>query len=113
VAPWLAAGLIVFAAIGLAYVWMDGQSELLGRELRRLEEEHSKLVKQHLNEEYRWARLKSPQSVEKALAEHRLIMSAPRHDQVVRLTDSAPSDRRLLAVLGTLSPRRDGKIIRE
>ncbi len=113
VAPWLVTGFILLAAIGLAYVWLNGQSELLGRELRRLEDDRNKLVKQHLNEEYRWARLKSPQSLEKALAEHKLVMGAPRHDQVVRLRDAAPGDHGLLALLGERGPRSEGKTIRE
>ena len=113
VAPWLVAGFILLAAIGLAYVWLNGQSDLLGRELRRLEDERNKLAKQHLNEEYRWARLKSPQSLDKALADHRLTMGAPRHDQVVRLRDAPRNDGGLLAVLGGRAPRNDGRTIRE
>lgn len=112
-APWLVAGFVLLAAIGLMYVWLNGQSELLGRELRRMEEERASLVKQHLNEEYRWARLKSPQSLEKALAEHRLVMGVPRHDQVVRLRDSAPGDRGMLASLGWRDMRVGGKTTRE
>lgn len=112
-APWLVAGFVVLAVVGLGYVWVNGQTEMLGRELRRLDDEHGKLVKQHLNEEYRWARLKSPQSLEKALADHRLVMGAPRHDQVVRLRDLPQTDGRMLASAGVRAQRGTGKTVRE
>lgn len=113
VAPWLVAGSILMAAVGLAYVWVNGQMDLLGRDLRRLEAEHGKLVKQHLNEEYRWARMKSPQSLDKALSSHRLVMAAPRPDQVVRLRDAHPPEGELLASLDGRVPRTIRKTARE
>lgn len=113
VAPWLVAGFVVLAAVGLSYVWVNGQTEMLGRELRRLDDEHGKLVKQHLNEEYRWARIKSPQSLEKALADHRLVMGAPRHDQVVRLRDMPQHEAKMLASAGVRAQRGTGKTVRE
>lgn len=112
VAPWLVGGSILLAAIGLAYVWVNGQAAALGGDLQRLDVEHSKLVKQHLNEEYRWARMKSPQSLEKALSDHRLVMGAPRHNQVVRLRDSVQGENELLAVFDGRT-RGLGKTIRE
>jgi hypothetical protein len=113
VAPWLVAGFILLAATGLSYVWINGQTEMLGRELRRLDDEHGKLVKQHLNEEYRWARLKSPQSLEKALADHQLAMGAPRHDQVVRMRDTQQGDGRMLAAVGARGIRGGTKTTRD
>lgn len=113
VAPCLVVGVVALVAIALIYAWLNSRSEMLGRDLCRLEGERDKLVKQHLNEEYRWARLKSPQSLDKALADHRLTMGAPRHDQVVRLRDAPRSDGGLLAVLGGRVPRNDGRTIRE
>jgi hypothetical protein len=113
VASWLVGVFVLLAAVGIAYVCLNGQTDMLGRELRLLEDKRSRLAKQHLNEEYRWARLKSPQSLEKALVDHRLVMGAPRHDQVVRLRDAPQSERGLLAVLGGAGSRGDGKAVRE
>jgi len=81
------AGCVLLAAIGLAYVWINSRCETLAREIRRLEADRDALAKRQLNEEYRWARLKSPQSLERVLQERGMVMAGPRYDQVVRLSD--------------------------
>jgi hypothetical protein len=109
----LVAGFIFLAVVGVIYFSLNSKSALLAGELRRLEDERSKLGKQHLNEEYRWARMKSPQSLEKALTDRRLVMGAPRHDQVVRLRVAPKSDRALLAVAGGRRPPNGGDAVHE
>jgi hypothetical protein len=58
---------------------------MMGRDIRKLEIERDALTKQFLNEEYHWARTKSPRNLESALQEHRLDMTVARPDQVVRM----------------------------
>jgi hypothetical protein len=80
-------GCVVLVAIGLAYVWLDSQCATMAREIRKLEGEREALAKRQLNEEYRWARLKSPQSLDRVLEQRGLVMAAPRYDQVIRMWD--------------------------
>ncbi len=90
-------GCVLLVAVGLAYVWLDNQCETLGREIRRLEADREILARRQLNEEYRWARLKSPQSLDRVLRERGMSMAAPRYDQVVRMWDGDGGGVGLLA----------------
>ncbi|MDI6775108.1 MAG: hypothetical protein QME60_06910 [Verrucomicrobiota bacterium] len=81
------AGLLaVIAAMALWYLWLGCRCEALGKELKRLEDEKAELTKRCLNEEYKWARMKSPESIDRALARHGIVMIWPRSEQIVRLT---------------------------
>ena len=54
------AGVVVLVSVlGLSYVWLVGQCEAIGKDLKSLEKEQSALEKKYLNEEYRWTRMKS------------------------------------------------------
>ena len=75
---------VVFA---LGYVWIGSRCEALGRELKSLENERQVLHKQYLIEESKWIRMKSPQELQKALERHNIIMTWPKNDQVIRLSD--------------------------
>lgn len=79
---------IVIAALALGYVWLGCRCEALGKDLKRLENEKAELTKRCLNEEYNWTRMKSPQNLDRALARWGIVMTWPRPDQIVRLTDA-------------------------
>lgn len=82
------AGVVVLlSTLGLGYVWLGCRCEALGRELKALEIEKAALDKKHMNERLRWTCTKSPQNIEKSLAKHNIVMTWPRRDQVVRLSD--------------------------
>lgn len=82
------AGLVAFlAAFALAYVWLGSRCEALGRDLKVLETERQILHKQYLQEEYKWIQMRSPRELEKALEKHSIIMTWPKSEQVVRLSD--------------------------
>jgi hypothetical protein len=82
------AGLVVLlSAFALGYVWLGCRCEALGRDLKSLENEQEALHKEYLNEEYKWIRMKSPHELEKSLERHNIIMTWPKSDQVVRLSD--------------------------
>ena len=83
------AGLVVAGAVlALAYVWLSCRCDSLGRDIRGLESEKAQLKKELQNEESRWAKTKSPGSIETALAKYNIVMTWPRQDQVVRLYES-------------------------
>lgn len=83
------AGIVVVAsALALGYVWLGCQCEAIGDEIKTFEARGTELRKQLLSVEYRWARTKSPQSLDIALQRHGLKMDWPRADQLVRLERS-------------------------
>jgi hypothetical protein len=83
------AGLVVvIAALAMGYVWLGVRCEALGKDLKKIELEKAELNKRCLNEEYNWTRMKSPQNLDKALARFGIVMTWPRPDQIVRLTEA-------------------------
>lgn len=79
---------VLIASFALGYVWLGCRCEAMGKELKRLEVRKEELSKKCLTEEYNWTRTKSPQNLERALERCNIIMSWPRPDQVVRLSES-------------------------
>lgn len=79
---------VLLSSLAIGYVWMDCRCGAIGAEIKQFEKDRSALHKTHLNEQCRWAKLKSPRSIEAALREHRIAMSLPRRDQIVVMRDS-------------------------
>jgi hypothetical protein len=77
---------VAFVALALTYVWLGSRCDRLGQEIKTLETERVELNKKYMNAEFRWASLKSPQSLETALAAHQISMDWPSHEQVVLMT---------------------------
>jgi len=95
--PTPVASLIIIAAIvGVAYLWLCSTAEALGSQIKALENERTTLREQFSNEQLRWTRLKSPRSIEAALARYGIEMVWPHRDQIVRMQDVslAELDRR-------------------
>ena len=69
------------------YIWLSCRCDALGRELRSLESEKERLQNEYLTEEYKWMRMKSPREIEKALEKHNIMMTWPKTEQVIRLSD--------------------------
>jgi hypothetical protein len=113
------AGLVVLGSVvALSYVWLGCRCESLGREIRTLEIERDQLKKELLNEESRWSKMKSPGSIEEALDKHKIVMTWPRRDQVVRLDNreaaGAPSNHNKLNGLPSYaSVRREKAVIHD
>lgn len=79
--------LVLISSFALIYVWLGCRCDSLGKEIRKLEQERVVLHKKFLNEEYRWAQMKSPRSIEKALARFNIAMTWPANSQIIRLQD--------------------------
>lgn len=78
---------VLVSLIALVYVWLGCRCDSLGKQLKALEAQKAELEKRIQNEEYNWTRMKSPASVEEALAKFGIAMTWPGHEQVVRLSD--------------------------
>jgi len=103
------AGILVFASVAaLSYLWLCSRCEELGREIKKLEKQQVELTKKFLNEEYKWTRLKSPQSLEDSLARYGISMTWPRRDQVRWLADAQFRDDPSVPGLQEKTPRYAG-----
>lgn len=69
----------------LGYIWMGCCEEAVGREIKAMEAERGELMRRLLNEESKWAELKSPGGMEQALARWGIEMNWPRHARIVYL----------------------------
>lgn len=81
----VAALIVVLGAVGLGYVGIETKCDTLGREIKRLEVERTRLQEDLSRDRGEWARLSATGSVEEALKKHGLVMNWPTSEQVVRL----------------------------
>ena len=106
------AGIVVLVcAVGLLYVWLGCRCEFLGQDIKDLEVQIIELKEKGITEECKWARMKSPVSIEQALKRHNLSMTWPRPNQVVRLSVSDDDVHQELAD-GSGSTLRYAKVAR-
>lgn len=83
---------VLLVSLGLVYVWLDCQCDAFGRAIRLLEIERRDLQKKSGLAQYRWTQLKSPRSLDDALARYDMSMGTPQWDQIVKLDQPAASD---------------------
>jgi hypothetical protein len=81
----IAAVIFVVAVLALMFLWFDGRCESLGGDLGKLEKTLEKLEGRVLNEEYKWTNMKSPRNMERLLVKHKLVMTLPDEDEVIRV----------------------------
>lgn len=81
----LVALVLVLAGLSLVYVCLQTRTETLGREIKALEVARDHLREQLVREQYDWAKLQSPSSLEQAMKTHGLVMTWPGRDQIVRV----------------------------
>jgi hypothetical protein len=88
------AGTVVTGALlALSYIWLGCRCDSLGRDIKALEIEKAQLKKELLNEESRWAKMKSPSNIEMMLAKNNIVMTWPRQDQIVRLYETGSNPK--------------------
>lgn len=95
--------LIAVGAVALAYLWLLDRCDALGRQIKRLEEQKQEVHKRVLNEELRLASMKTPQNMERLLAQCGLNMSLPEPGRVVVMRTHG--EVRTIQVAGTRSER--------
>ena len=81
----VAGSIMLLATLGLGYVWIGCRCDAIGKDIKLLEAKKVKLEKKCMNEQCRWARMKSPANVSRKLAGYKIQMGWPRRGQVVRL----------------------------
>ncbi len=85
----LLSALAMATILSLSYLWMMGRCEAAGQRIKAMEQKRNELRNMVLNEESRWAAMRSPRNMEEALRRHGLVMTWPSEDRVVRR--SSPS----------------------
>jgi hypothetical protein len=84
----LAAILLTVATLSLAYLWLCGRCDAMGKDLTALEERKEEVRRRVLNEEFKWTNLKAPRSMRVLLQKHNLVMMLPGEEKVVRVKAS-------------------------
>lgn len=81
----LASVLFIVTVLSLAYLWLHGQCEALGARIQELEVEKERVHNRLLNEEYKWSNMQSLPNIRKALERHRIVMSWPDENRIIRI----------------------------
>jgi len=94
----LAAVVVCVGLLALVYLWLYERCVALGEAISRREEVRAELHRKVLNEQYKWSNMKLPQNMRKLLARHRLQMTLPDEERIVRVRTgedmSAPAPAR-------------------
>jgi len=77
--------LLMLTIFALGYLYLCGRCDALGKKINQLEKTRENLRREIVNEEFKWSNMTSPESMEKLLKKHELIMTWPSEDSVVRL----------------------------
>jgi hypothetical protein len=80
--------MVLASSLSLGYLWLGSRCEGLGQEIKALEATHAALARKCLYEESRWANMKAPGQIEKALRRHRLPLTWPSRDQLILVRSS-------------------------
>ena len=86
--------ILILGAIGLiafAHLWLVGQCDALGVQIKKLEDQKAEIRKRVVNEEYRLAKMKTPENIDRLLKQFGISMGLPEPGQVVvvRANDGA------------------------
>ena len=73
------------AIVSLSYLWLCGRCGDMGAHIKALEDRKAELRKRVINEEYKWANMKSPHNIEQLLQKFNLAMTWPDESRTVRL----------------------------
>lgn len=81
--------LVVAMLLLLAYVWLDVRNKALGVRIKSLEQQQAELQKKYDLELWKWEKIRTPQNIEKMLAQNNCAMIWPEEGNIVRLNESA------------------------
>ncbi len=81
----LANVLVLVAVLGLSYMWLCSRCDALGKNIKSKEAELNAAQKRLVNEQDRWSSITSPANLQRAIRKHKLEMTMPREQQVVRV----------------------------
>lgn len=106
--PWRWMGfLVAVGTVSFVYLWLLGQCDALGMQIRQLEDQKAEIRKRVVNEEYRLANMKTPENIDRLLKQFGISMGLPEPGQVVvvRTRDGA----RLVQVAADVRAARAGE----
>ncbi|MBU1694669.1 MAG: hypothetical protein KJ726_11455 [Verrucomicrobia bacterium] len=81
----LALILVLVTGVAFGFLWLRDKCDTMGRRLQDLEARRDEVQRQVLREEYKWSNLKSPQNIERLMAQFNLKMVWPGERDTVRL----------------------------
>lgn len=101
----LATILMLAALLSLAYLWLNGRADAMGKRIQDLEARTVEVHNRVINEEITWANLTTLQSIQRELKRHGLVMAWPDEAHIVRIHSQrpqTPSDRQYAQNAGTI-----------
>ena len=81
----LPAVLVAAAILCLGYLWINSRNEDIGRRIKNLETQKREIEQRVANEEYKWNRMMSPQSIQQLLQQHHINMALPEEKALARI----------------------------
>jgi hypothetical protein len=81
--------LIVAMLLLLGYVGLDVHGKALGTRIKSLEQQQAELQKKYDLELWKWEKVKTPQNIERMLAQNNCAMIWPEEGDIVRLAEPA------------------------
>jgi len=100
----LALFLVMLTVTSMAYLWMHGRCEAAGIRIQQLERVKHESHQRLLQEEMKWAQLKTLPNVRAALTRHQLNMDWAPNSRVIRLArPSIPAEWDVMPVYGELA----------
>lgn len=88
----LALFLVMVTVTSMAYLWMHGRCEAAGNRIQQLERTRQLTHTRLLDEELKWAQIKTLQNVMAAVEAHALNMTWAPNSRVVHLTRPTQTD---------------------
>ena len=95
----------LMAALGLVYLHLHSACESVGRDIKRLENEHAELRKRVVNEERNWVAARSIRNMETLMARYGIVMTWPAEQNIIRLRAAEPGEPAQYAFRGAAVPR--------
>ncbi|MFA5689424.1 MAG: hypothetical protein WC959_09815 [Kiritimatiellales bacterium] len=95
--------ILIFAAVfGISYVWLCTRCNQLGQDIKELETAQRAVNARWINEQDRWASMRTPANFERTLRRHGLHMHLPDTRQIILVRNA---DERLSLAYNS----RDGR----
>jgi len=81
----VASVVVMLSVLALAYIWLGTRCESVGKAIKNLESKQIILKQELSNERGKWAEMKSPRNLARALAKYGIRMSLPKSSQMVAI----------------------------
>ena len=86
----LATILLLAATLSLAYLWLNGRADAMGKRIQELEQRSQEVRNRMVNEQIKWSNITTLQNIQRELKRHAIDMRWPDENHVIRIYDQRP-----------------------